>query len=145
MNRSRLALAALASWVVYLGVSFLVHAVLLKNIYLQHASAMRPEVEANAILPLGFGFALLGFFAFAYLYARGCQGRGVAEGIQFGLLAGVIVCCFGTIWDYMVWPVSPTLAALWMIDYMLEFALYGAIVGALYQPLHRPYRVPLSV
>ena len=95
---------------------------------------MRPEVEANAILPLGFGFALLGFFAFAYLYAQGYQGGGVAEGIQFGLLAGVILCCFGTIWDYMVWPVSPTLAAFWMIDYMLEFALYGAIVGALYQP-----------
>ena len=83
--------------------------VLLKNIYLQHASAMRPEVEANAILPLGFGFALLGFFAFAYLYARSYQGGGVAEGIQFGVLAGVILCCFGTIWDYMVWPVSPTL------------------------------------
>ena len=145
MNRARLALAALVSWVVYLGVSFLVHAVLLKNIYLQHASAMRTEVEANAILPLGFGFALLGFFAFAYLYARGCQGGGVPEGIQFGLMAGVILCCFGTIWDYMVWPISPTLAALWMVDFLLEFALYGAIVGALYQPLHRPYRVPLSV
>ena len=145
MNRARLALAALASWVVYLGVSFLVHGVLLKNIYLQHASAMRPEVEASAILPLGFGFALLGFFAFAYLYARGCQGGGAAEGIQFGLLAGVILCSFGTIWDYMVWPVSPTLAALWMVDFLLEFALYGAIVGAVYQPLHRPYRVPLSV
>jgi hypothetical protein len=45
----------------------------------------------------------------------------------------------------MVWPVSPTLAALWMVDYLLEFALYGAIVGALYQPNHRLYRVPMSV
>jgi hypothetical protein len=145
MNRARLALAALVSWVVYVGVNFLVHAVLLKNVYLQHASAMRPEVEASAILPLGFGFALLGFFAFAYLYARSCQGGGVGEGIQFGLLAGVILCCFATIWDYMVWPVSPTLAALWMVVNLVEFALYGAIVGVLYQPLYRPYRVPLSV
>jgi hypothetical protein len=45
----------------------------------------------------------------------------------------------------MVWPVSPTLAALWMVDYLLEFALYGGIVGALYQPNHRPYRVPINV
>ena len=145
MNRARLALTALVSWVVYLGVSFLVHAVLLKNIYMQHASAMRPEADANGILTLGFGFALLGFSAFAYLYARTCQGGGVAEGIRFGVMVGVILCCFGTIWDYMVWPVSPTLAALWMVDYLLEFALYGGIVGALYQPNHRPYRVPINV
>ena len=55
---------------------------LLKNIYMQHASAMRPEAEANAILPLGFGFALLGFFAFAYLFARSCQGAAWPRGFN---------------------------------------------------------------
>jgi len=144
MNRARVVIAALVSWIVYLGVSFLVHAVLLKDIYLQHASAMRPEAEANAILPLGFGFALIGFFAFTYLYARIYQSGGVPEGIQFGLLTGVLLCCFGTIWDYMVWPVSPTLAVLWMVEFLLEFALYGGIVGAIYQPADRPFRLPMT-
>ena len=145
MNRARLAIAAVVSWIAYLGVSFLVHAVLLRNIYMQHAAAMRPEAEANAILPLGFGFALVGFLAFAYLFARLYQSGGVPEGIQFGLLTGVLLCCFGSIWDYMVWPVSPTLAALWMVDFLLEFALYGGIVGAIYQPADRPYRMPMTV
>ena len=144
MNRARVAIAALVSWIVYLGVSFLVHGVLLKDIYLQHAAAMRPEADASAILPLGFGFALIGFFAFAYLYARIYQSGGVPAGIQFGLLTGVVLCCFGTIWDYMVWPVSPTLAALWMVVYVLEFAIYGGIVGAIYQPVDRPYRMPMT-
>jgi hypothetical protein len=144
MNRARVAIAALVSWIVYLGVSFLVHGVLLKDIYLQHASAMRPEADASAILPLGFGFALIGFFAFAYAYARIYQSGGIPEGIQFGLLIGVMLCCFGTIWDYMVWPVSPTLAALWMVDFLIEFAIYGGVVGAIYQPVDRPYRMPMT-
>jgi hypothetical protein len=141
MNIARVAAAAAVSWIVYLGVSFLVHGVLLKDIYMHHAGAMRPEAEASAILPIGFGFALAGFFAFAYVFARGHRGGGVAEGVVFGLMTGIILCTFGTIWDYMVWPVSPTLTALWMADYLAEFVLYGAITGAVYKPLHQPARV----
>ncbi|MGH9373585.1 MAG: hypothetical protein ACRD15_18860, partial [Vicinamibacterales bacterium] len=98
MNFARVAMAAVASWIVYLGVSFLVHAVLLRDIYMQHAAAMRPEAEAGAILPLGFGFALVGFFAFAYAYAKGYEGGGAQEGIRYGVLVGILLCCFGTIW-----------------------------------------------
>jgi len=146
MNLKRVALAAIVSFVVYTGVSFVVHAVLLKDIYTQHAGAMRAEAEANAILPLGFAFALVGFFAFAYAYAKGYEGgTGAVEGIRFGVLVGILLCCFGTIWDYMVWPVSPTLAVLWMIDYVAEFALYGAIVGAIYKPVARGARMTAAV
>jgi hypothetical protein len=145
MNFPRVAIAAVVSWVVYLGVSFLVHAVLLRNIYLQHMASMRPEAEANAILPIGFGFALIGFFAFAYAYAKGYEGgSGSQEGIRFGVIVGILLCCFGTIWDYMVWPVSPTLASLWMVDYIVEFALYGLIVGVLYKPAPRSVRTPMT-
>jgi hypothetical protein len=145
MNFARVAMAAVASWIVYLGVSFLVHAVLLKDIYMQHAASMRPEAEAGAILPIGFGFALVGFFAFAYAYAKGYEGGGAQEGIRFGVLVGILLCCFSAIWDYMVWPISVTLAALWMVDFLVEFALYGLIVAMVYKPAHRPARAAMRV
>jgi hypothetical protein len=141
MNFPRVVMAAVAAWVLYLGVSFVVHTVLLNDLYMQHVSAMRPEAEAQGILPVGFGFALLGFFAFAYAYAKGYEGgSGMQEGLRFGVIVGLLLCCFGTIWDYMVWPVSPTLAAAWMVDYIIEFALYGALVGAIYKPVPRHAR-----
>jgi hypothetical protein len=141
MNFPRVAIAAVAAWVVYMGVSFLVHAVLLKDVYLQHAARMRPESEANVILPLGFVFALVGFFGFSYAYAKGYEGgSGIQEGLRFGVIVGILLVCFGTIWDYMVWPVSGRLAVSWMIDYVVEFALYGMIVGLIYKPAVRPVR-----
>jgi hypothetical protein len=143
MNLARVAMAAVASWIVYLGVSFLVHAVLLTDVYLQHAASMRPQAEAEGILPIGFGFALIGFFAFAYAYAKGYEGGGVQEGIRFGVLVGILLCCFSAIWDYMVWPVSITLAAIWMVDHLVEFALYGLIVALVYKPAQRPARAPM--
>jgi len=141
MNFPRVAIAALVAWVVYLGVSFVVHTMLLTDIYVQHRSVMRPEDQANAILPIGFAFALVGFFAFAYAYAKGYEGgKGLQEGLRFGVLVGILLCSFSTIWDYMVWPMGRRLLLAWMVDYIVEFALYGMLVGLLYKPL--PRRAP---
>lgn len=138
MNLVRVALAAIAAWIVYLGVSFVVHTILLVDIYQQHRAVMRPEEQANAILPVGFVFALVGFFAFAYAYAKGYEGgSGLQEGLRFGVLIGILICCFSTIWGYMVWPMSGTLLIAWMLDYIIEFAIYGMLVGVIYKPTHR--------
>ena len=137
MNFPRVAMAALAAWVVYLGLSYLVHGLLLADIYAQHAG-MRPPGEQQAILPFGLGFALVGFFAFSYAYAKGYEGSsGMQEGLRFGVLVGILICAFSTMFHYMAWPVSTSLFVAWLVDYIVEFAIYGVIVGTLYKP-HRP-------
>jgi hypothetical protein len=135
MNLARVAVAAVVTWVVYLGVSFVVHTMILADIYMAHRPVMRPEDQANAILPIGFMFALVGFFAFSYAYAKGYEGgNGLQEGLRFGVIVGILLCCFAKIWEYMVWPVSGTLLISWMVEQIVEFALYGSIVGLLYKP-----------
>jgi hypothetical protein len=146
MNFPRIALAAVASWVLYLGNGFLVHGILLRDTYLQYAGVMRPEAQANAILPIAFGCALVGFFAFAYAYAKGYEGgNGVQEGLRFGVLVGIMLCAFGAVWDYMIWPISAGLLAAWLIDFVVEFALYGMVVGLIYKPAAVPVRRPAVV
>jgi hypothetical protein len=143
MNLARVAIAAVVTWIVYLGVSFVVHTILLADVYAAHRSVMRPEDQANAILPIGFVFALVGFFAFAYAYAKGYEGgNGLQEGLRFGVIVGLLLCCFGKIWEYMVWPVSGTLLISWLVENIVEFALYGSIVGLLYKPVSPPLRRP---
>ena len=135
MNFPRVALAAGAAWVLYMFMGYLVHAVLLKDLYMQYTGVMSPEAQANAILPVNFGVVLVGFFAFAYAYAKGYEGgNGLQEGLRFGVLVGIMLCTFGTIWQYMVWPVGRRLLAAWLIDYIVEFALYGIVVGFIYKP-----------
>lgn len=146
MNLARVAIAALVAWVVYLGVSFVAHTFLLADLYRQHAGAMRPEADQNGILPVGFAFALLGFFAFAYTYAKGYEGsRGTQEGLRFGVLVGILICAFRVIWDHMIWPVSIQLTIAWMVEYIVEFALYGMIVGAIYKPAPRAARAGVAI
>jgi hypothetical protein len=135
MNFMRVAMAALAAWVLYMLMGYLVHGVLLRDLYMQYTGVMRPEAQAQAILPVNFGVVLVGFFAFAYAYAKGYEGgNGLQEGLRFGVLVGIMLCTFGTIWEYMVWPVGRRLLAAWLIDYIVEFALYGIVVGLIYEP-----------
>ena len=116
--------------------SFVVHTVLLKDL-LPAASAPHAARGGSECHPaLGFFFALVGFFAFAYAYAKGYEGgSGAQEGMRFGVLVGILICCFGMIWDHMVWPVSLQLTVAWMVDYIVEFAIYGSIVGVIYKPV----------
>lgn len=135
MNFSRLTLAAVLAWLAFCVIGFIAHGVLMDDLYAAHRSILRPDTESNARLPLSFAVSLVGFFAFAYAYAKGYEGgSGAAEGLRFGVLIGVMLIAFVTIWDYMIFPLSRTFLLAMVIDYIVEFAIYGAIVGAIYRP-----------
>ena len=133
MNFGRVASAAVVAWIVYLGLSPLVNNVLLAELYAQHARVFRPAAEMN--LAFGLGAALIGFFVFAYAYAKGYEGGpGAAEGLRYGVLVGLLLATFSVAWNYVVLPVSGALAAAWIVDVIVEMAIYGVIVGLIYKP-----------
>ena len=136
MNFPRIALAAVAAWLVSLPVGFLINDFLMADIYAANRAVMRPEADVTANLPLGFVFVLVGFFAFAYAYAKGYEGgSGVMEGVRFGVLVALIVTGFGLIWQYILYPITATMAAAMIVDSIVEFAIYGGVIGAIYRPV----------
>jgi hypothetical protein len=138
-----MAVAALAAWILYFAMGYLVHGLLLRDLYLQHGPVMRPEADASAILPAAFAVSLIGFFVFAYSYAKGYEGgSGLQEGLRFGVLVGLMLCCFAALWEYMLWPAQGGLLVAWLIDFIVEFALYGMVVGVIYRPRPSVVRRP---
>ena len=136
MNFERIAAAAVVAWIVSIPIGFLVNNVLLTDVFAPNVAAMRPEAELMAKLPIGLVFLLVGFFAFAYAYAKGYEGgSGVMEGVRFGVVVALIVTGFGLIWMYVQFPINATMTVAIIIDSIVEFAIYGAIVGAIYKPL----------
>jgi hypothetical protein len=143
MNFARVAAGALAAWIVSIPVGFVVNDVLLKDVYAANVAAMRPEPAMMASLPLGFAATLVGFFVFAYMYAKGYEGTsGAMEGLRFGVLVALLLCGFAVVWQYVVYPINGTMAAVMIVDTIVEMALYGAIVGTIYKPApKRAYNV----
>ena len=135
MNYSRLVMAAVVAWVVSLPLGYFINTVLFAGLAAANAAAMRPEAALYAKLPYGFAALLIGFLAFAYMYAKGYEGgSGVAEGFRFGILVGILVVGFGTVWQYVMFPINWQLSAATIADSIVEAAIYGAIIGAIYKP-----------
>ena len=135
MNYARVLAAGVAAFVVSMGLGFFVNEVLLAEVYLANAAALRTEEAMAGTLPVGFVFLLVGFLAFAYAYAKGYEGgTGWLEGIRFGLVTWVIVTGFGLIWQWVLYPINTTMATAIIVDSAIELVIYGAIVGAIYKP-----------
>ena len=142
MNFLRRAVAAVIAWVAFMAIGWLVHGVLLTELYARQGAAVRGGGETAPAI--GFAVALIGFLAFAYTYAKGYEGgQGVQEGMRFGVLVALMLITFAGVWAYVVFPISGSLAAALAIDYVVEFAIYGMIVGAVYRPPTAPSTPPL--
>ncbi|MGH9148673.1 MAG: hypothetical protein ACRD1Q_18330 [Vicinamibacterales bacterium] len=146
MNHRRVVVAAVVTWAVSLVVGFVVNDIVLANIYAANQAVMRPEAQMTGMLPIGFVFLLLGFLAFAYMYAKGYEGgSGLMEGMRFGLCVGILVTGFGLIWQYVLYPITGPMAAAIIIDQLVESTFYGAIVGLIYKPAAHAVRRPATV
>jgi hypothetical protein len=138
MNFARVAASALAAWAVSIPVGYVVNEILLKDLYSANAAAMRPQEAIMANVPLGFVATLVGFFAFAYMYAKGYEGTsGPVEGVRFGVLVAVLLSGFALFWQWVVYPINASMLAAMITDVVAEMALYGGIVGAIYKPAAR--------
>jgi hypothetical protein len=136
MHLKKWLVTALAVFVVYFGLEFLVHGVLLAGLYRETASVWRGEEYMKKL----FGFMVLGqaifAFVFAWIYAKGFEpGKpGLAQGLRFGWLIGLLVGpATGLVW-YVVLPIPETLAAAWAVAGVAESLVIGAVAGLIYGP-----------
>jgi hypothetical protein len=134
VNFGRVAAAALVAWLLHLGLTSLVWSVLLPDVLGQHAALFRLPAEMNLVV--GYGASLVGFFAFAYAFAKGYEhGNGAVEGLRFGVVVGLLISCFSVVWSYVMMPISWTFTAAMVVDAIMEMAIYGVVVGLVYRPI----------
>jgi hypothetical protein len=133
MNFARVAASAVVAWIVHVGFTTLVWSNLLPDVAAQNASLLRPPAEMN--LTLGYAVSLMGFFVFAYAYAKGYEGgSGAVEGLRFGVIVGLLLACFSAVWSYVMMPISGSFAAAMIVDAIVEMAVFGVVVGLIYKP-----------
>ena len=136
MNFKRVGLAALAGWVTYMGLGFLVHGVVLDDLWrgLIREGLARSTTNANALLPLGMALGFPGVLAFTYAYAKGYEGgAGLQEGLRFGVLVGLMLVIFCITWNYIVFPLPSNYVTSVAIATIIQFAAIGMVVGIIYK------------
>ena len=134
MNVRRYVVAAIVVWVALFILEYILHGVVLTGFYRDIEHTLRP---ANS-MPEFFVWVLLGqlilAFGFCYIFVKGYENRGIAEGVRYGLLIGLTFGVSTTLINFAVHPLPAGMAVALIVGYTVEMGLLGIIAAAIYKP-----------
>ena len=132
MNAKRFVLAAIVVFVVSQILEFLIHGVILASTYESLKDLWRPDMESKMwIYPvIGAIWSLL----FVYIFVKGREGKGVMEGVRFGVVIGLFVGIPMAYGAYAMIDIPYSLALQWWIYTLIECVILGVIAAAVYNP-----------
>jgi hypothetical protein len=130
MNYKRIIIASVAVFVFALIWNSFIHGMVLRDANTAIAAITRPAPERNMglALLLTAGLAFLFVWSYAYTARRGNLREGIAHGLFFAILAGLLV----NLNQYVLYPLPASLVLQWFIFGAVEFCGYGILASWLY-------------
>jgi hypothetical protein len=135
MDYKRLALAAVVAWVVDSVYSFVVYMNLFSAQMSAYPGVFRSQAGMNANAPLMLVASLVAFLALAWIYAKGYGGRGIGEGLRFGVTMGVFITGFISVAMYGTLNIGGRLGVVMSAASFVELLVVGLVLGAVYRPV----------
>ena len=134
MNMKRWVWASLAVFLVFEILDSIVHMVFLSNTYQNPAIVTLWRADMMGLMWLMYVAALTMSFVFVYMFIKGYEGKGILEGVRFGLIFGLILAFVAIVNQYVVYPIPLSLAVQWFIFGMIEFVSVGIVAALIYKP-----------
>ncbi len=135
MNSKRCLLASVAVFFTMGVLEFLIHGVLLADMYQQTASTWRPQADAQAMMWIFWiGYLVFAPF-FTLIYVKGYENgkSGLGQGFRFGFYVGAMLSVINSLGWYVVLPIPLVLALCWFVAILVEFTVAGIVVGSVYR------------
>jgi hypothetical protein len=133
MNAKRLLLSIVVLLVFMFGYSWVVHGVLMKDLYARTQNLWRSEEAMGSHFHWLLAGQALMAAGLAVLFALTSGTGGTAAGIRLGFWIAMINLGLNFI-TYAVQPVPLRVIACWSAADVIMFTVGGALVGALYRP-----------
>jgi hypothetical protein len=115
---------------------FIVDWVLLRSTYESLNNLWRPDM--NSLMWIYHVIMLVGAFFFTFIFSKGYEGKGVAEGVRYGLYIGIwmsIGMAYGT---YAMIAIPYSLALQWFIYGVIEYVIMGIVVSLVFGRKPKP-------
>ena len=108
----------------------LTNTVLLSRAYAETASLWRPEAEVK-IGVIVISWLFIAFF-FTLIFSKGYQGKGILEGVRYGLYMTGLVSIPMAYMTYATMPVPYGLTFLWWVSSGITFIIMGSALALIY-------------
>ncbi len=120
---------------VFIGMSildYLIHVVILSPAYMSDPmkSLFRPDMEGKVWI-FYVVYLIMSFF-FTLIFSKGYEGKGIGEGIRYGLYIGLMLATPMAYASYAMYPIPYSIALQWFIYGIIQYIILGIIVAAVF-------------
>lgn len=125
--------------VVYIAMNvmdFLIHGVILASAYEATKNLWRPDMQS--LMWIYYVISLVGSFFFSFIFSKGYEGKGIAEGARYGLYIGIwmsIGMAYGT---YGMIAIPYAMAMQWFLYGIVEYVICGIILALVFGKKEAP-------
>ena len=129
MNR-KIWLGCVAVYLVVAVLEWIVNTMLMASAYASTAELWRPggEIKMWVILVC---YAFFAFF-FTFIYSRGHEGKGIWEGVRYGLYVSGMMVVPAVYMSYATMPIPYSLALQWFIYITVEYVIAGVVLSLIF-------------
>jgi hypothetical protein len=138
MNMKRFIWASLAVFLASEISMVIIHQGILAKTYQALGPIWRPDMMSKLWMYHVGSFLLA--FLFTYIFTKGYENKGVAEGVRFGIVIGLFANIPYAFYEYAMYPLPFSLCLQWFVYGMIEFVILGIIAAAIYKPVRKKKR-----
>lgn len=132
-NVKRWFLSSVIGFLFILGYEYVVHGVLLTDLYEQTPEVWRNEAEMELTQPYMFVLQYMMAAALSYIFTLNYEERGLGEGWRFGVIFGVVFALEAAA-PYAWLPISPDLTLYSAVAAFIKILALGFIFALAYRP-----------
>jgi len=114
--------------------NFIVHGLILSSTYqtVEVSKYMRPKADMDRLMWVYYIIYLIQSFFFSFIFSKGYEGKGIAEGIRYGLYMGLLLATPMAYASYATYPMPYSLAFQWFIYGIICYIILGILLAAIF-------------
>jgi uncharacterized PurR-regulated membrane protein YhhQ (DUF165 family) len=133
MNWKRFWMAGLVTYVVVQALDLVTNAVFMKSANESLKGLWRPNMMSRMWVMYVVGAVVT--LLFTYIFVKGREGKGIAEGVRYGIIIWLFVSAPMNVSMWVLLPIPHIIVLRWMLIGLLEMLIAGILVAVVYKPL----------
>jgi len=116
--------------------SYIVDSLILGSTYESLKSLWRLDMQSK--MWIYYIIMVVGSFFFSFIFSKGYEGKGIMEGVRYGLYIGIwmsIGMAYGT---YAMIDIPYSLALQWFIYGIIQYVIYGVLLSLVFGKKETP-------
>ena len=132
MNWKKFWIAFIVLYITGMVLNMIIHLFILGPVYDQLQHIWRQDMDRY--MWVNYVTALFYTFFFVYIFAKGYEGKGIMEGVRYGLIIWGFYSIPVTYGQFMAYPIPYSLVWQWLIADLVVLIIIGIVLSLIYKP-----------